>query len=188
MDLRVRYTKKIIEEAFLELLKERPLVKISVKAICEKAEINRTTYYKYYDNPYDLLNKMEAKILDDLQKRIEETNTENLQDIFRCIITDIRDKFDIYNTFFSENGDHEFRKRIFEACYSKNIAIIQRLFPMLDGTRQEWLYYFVAEGCNGVLNQWILSGMATPIDDVISFTDMLISEMNNLLPKALGRK
>ncbi len=40
-DARTQYTKKVIRECFFELLKETPLNKITVKGICERAQINR---------------------------------------------------------------------------------------------------------------------------------------------------
>ena len=46
-DLRVRYTQKVIQEAFWKILKEKPLAKITVKEICDLAEINRGTFYKH---------------------------------------------------------------------------------------------------------------------------------------------
>lgn len=47
-DARVRYTVHMIQNVFLELLKEKPVAKITVKEICEHAEINRSTFYKHY--------------------------------------------------------------------------------------------------------------------------------------------
>ena len=47
-DARVRYTVHMIQNIFLELLKEKPIAKITVKEICERAEINRSTFYKHY--------------------------------------------------------------------------------------------------------------------------------------------
>ena len=45
IDVRARYTRKIIKESFYTLLREKPVEKITVKELCEKAEINRSTFY-----------------------------------------------------------------------------------------------------------------------------------------------
>ena len=58
-DARVRYTKMVIKNSFVELLAKKPLTKVTVKEICELSEINRATFYKYYCDPYDLLEKLE---------------------------------------------------------------------------------------------------------------------------------
>ncbi len=43
--------------AFWKLYEKKQLEKISIREICQLAGYNRTTFYAYYDNIYDLLNK-----------------------------------------------------------------------------------------------------------------------------------
>lgn len=182
MDARIRYTKKVIKESFLSLLKEKNLSKITVKSICEKAEINRATFYKYYENPYNLLETLEDEQVDQLLEKIEKEEAGTLQDIFRIILTDIKENFDMYSIIFSENGDKGFRKKVFGACYKDNMEIIQNLFPSMPEDIQAWLFHFIADGCIGVLVKWIETGMVRPIDDVLEFADKLITDINKTLP------
>ena len=65
-DARVRYTKMVITQSFIKLLGKKPLSRITVKEICEAAELNRATFYKHYLDVYDLLDKMEAQFLEEL--------------------------------------------------------------------------------------------------------------------------
>ena len=44
-DHRVRLTKLLLREAFLDLLVEKPVAKITVKELCEQANVNRATFY-----------------------------------------------------------------------------------------------------------------------------------------------
>lgn len=55
MDLRVRRTHKLLWEALLAELSKRALEEITVKDICEQAMVHRTTFYKHYEDKYDLL-------------------------------------------------------------------------------------------------------------------------------------
>ena len=50
MDIRVKKTKRAIQKAFVALLREKPIEKITVKEIAERAEINKTTFYSHYEN------------------------------------------------------------------------------------------------------------------------------------------
>ena len=61
-DRRIRYTKAALRQSLLELLEEKPLSGISVKAICERADINRSTFYDHYTDQYDLLHQLEQEI------------------------------------------------------------------------------------------------------------------------------
>ncbi|GHO56693.1 TetR family transcriptional regulator [Ktedonobacter robiniae] len=54
-DLRVRRTYKLLWEALLTLLEQRPFESISVTEICEKAMVHRVTFYKHFEDKYDLL-------------------------------------------------------------------------------------------------------------------------------------
>ncbi|MDU6335629.1 MAG: TetR/AcrR family transcriptional regulator [Clostridium sporogenes] len=53
-----QYTKKMIREAFIKMLNERPLNKITVKDIATACEINRNTFYYYYTDIYALLSEI----------------------------------------------------------------------------------------------------------------------------------
>ena len=48
MDLRVKKTERAIRKAFYELMLEKPIPKITVKELAERAEINKTTFYAHY--------------------------------------------------------------------------------------------------------------------------------------------
>ena len=70
-DVRVRYTKMFIKQSLTELLKTKPLKKITVKEICEKAEINRATFYKHYLDVYDLLDQIENQLIEELKQALK---------------------------------------------------------------------------------------------------------------------
>ena len=52
-DRRILKTKRALRESLLYLLKEQPIQKISVSRLCEKSDINRSTFYTYYSSPMD---------------------------------------------------------------------------------------------------------------------------------------
>ena len=54
-DLRIRTTKNMIHQALMRLLKSKPLEKITVVELCKQAQVNRSTFYKYYGSQYDVL-------------------------------------------------------------------------------------------------------------------------------------
>ncbi len=64
MDLRIVKTQKAIREAFLALRENMPLEKIKVRDICEKALINKSTFYSHYTDVFDLSDKMENEYIE----------------------------------------------------------------------------------------------------------------------------
>ena len=57
-DRRTIYTINAIKDAFVELERETTFEKITVKALCEKAEISRATFYLHYDSLNDVLDEV----------------------------------------------------------------------------------------------------------------------------------
>ena len=64
-DHRTRVTKILIRKAFTDLLKKKPIQSISIKELCEAAQINRGTFYTHYADIYDLLEKMEEEMMEE---------------------------------------------------------------------------------------------------------------------------
>ena len=60
---RIRLTKTLLKNALLALLEKKPIERIAVSEICAQAQVNRTTFYKYYGSQYDLLAEMKRIIL-----------------------------------------------------------------------------------------------------------------------------
>ena len=61
MDIRVKKTKRAIQKTFIDLLREKPIEKITVKEIAERAEINKTTFYSHYETLDALTAEMERQ-------------------------------------------------------------------------------------------------------------------------------
>src|SRR5215472_9524879 len=65
-DLRVRRTHKLLWEALMALLSTRAFEEITVRDICERAMVHRTTFYKHYEDKYALLEQGMRQMYDEL--------------------------------------------------------------------------------------------------------------------------
>src|SRR5436305_12204831 len=65
-DLRVRRTHRLLWEALMAELSERAFEQITVKDICERAMVHRTTFYKHYEDKYALLEQGMRQMYDEL--------------------------------------------------------------------------------------------------------------------------
>ena len=75
MDLRIVKTRKNIREAFLELRSQYALEKIKVTRLCELALINKTTFYKHYQDTYALSEEIENETIVSIMNSFEHRNT-----------------------------------------------------------------------------------------------------------------
>ena len=71
MNQRTRLTKLMFRKALAQLMKDKHISQISIREICEKAELNRSTFYLHYKNVYDLLEEIENEIAAEADKAID---------------------------------------------------------------------------------------------------------------------
>lgn len=178
-DARVRYTKMVIKDNFIKLLKKQPVNKITVKDVCELAEINRATFYKHYTDCFDLLKQIEDEMIADLEHLIPELPHKNHTDMFKKMFRKIKEDGELYITIASEYGDTTFPNRILNLCYEQMYPSFEIQFPNMDKLKQEWLYYFSASGCSGVLNHWIGTGMKEDASELSKFIGDLLNKLSD---------
>lgn len=65
-DARYRKSETAIMETFIELLPERGFEEITVKDLIARAGVNRSTFYSHYADKYELIDRVEDLLLDDL--------------------------------------------------------------------------------------------------------------------------
>lgn len=180
-DARVRYTQMRIRDAFLECLSRKPVSKITVKEICDIAEINRATFYKHYADPFDLLDKLEDEALAWLQKAIDEDKFQ--RGILLTILQNVSDMGNPYSVLASANGDPGFAGRISALFYQEFLPQIAQILPGHTGEEQTAAYLFVVGGCSHLLTKWIEGGKKTPPAEVArmleSMTKTFIRAYNN---------
>ncbi|MGN1227157.1 MAG: TetR/AcrR family transcriptional regulator [Christensenellales bacterium] len=78
-DLRIRRTKKLLSITLLELMEEKPIEKISVTDICNKAMVHRTTFYSHFEDKYHLLSYVFQNIKEELFENLQ--NSEISKDL-----------------------------------------------------------------------------------------------------------
>lgn len=174
-DMRVRYTKMIIKSSFVALLKKQPVNRITVKKLCDLAEINRSTFYKHYLDIYDLMEKIEEEFTDNLKKILLSEKNKSPKEILTLIMKNLKDNDDYY-VLFSENGDPDFPKKLFEICYSID-EVHKNFCENIPENKRKFYYQFIAQGCGGILNQWITGGMKEPIEETAEFAENLIKKL-----------
>lgn len=148
-DIRTRYTQKVITESFLELLKEKPMNKVTVKEICDKAQINRSTFYKYYKDCYDLLDQLEERAITELESRIRDVKQSGMINVLIPVLKSLRSLQPLFLSLKeNEQGtdvgsvNRSFLWRLMTRCF--------RAIPMptvTDEKMQKQLYAFLSGGC-----------------------------------------
>ncbi|MDD7643021.1 MAG: TetR/AcrR family transcriptional regulator C-terminal domain-containing protein [bacterium] len=137
-DPRVIKTLRQIDEAFLNSLKETSFEKITIEMICKKALINRSTFYKYYEDKYVLLSDFLDRTLSEFREYAKvdfvmatpyNIDGEIYQSIFRNLIQHVYSKKDTYLVLWHSNLNRNvwlemtqiIQKRILETLNSTSV-------------------------------------------------------------------
>lgn len=132
-DLRVRRTKKMVGEAFIELMQEKGFDEITVKDIADRAFINRNTFYLHYRDKNDLLRAVCAYCLENWRKIHVQPRGGNENQYFRSLIVgtlqEISQKRMLYRTMMDSSGTTYFIDQLKKEISAQVLEIIGNRNP-----------------------------------------------------------
>lgn len=173
---RVKYTKLLLKESLLELMKEQPISKISVKMLCEAADINRSTFYAHYTDQYDLLRQMEQEVIAELKeyisKHVFSENSPLTIQAMKRIIDYSAENADLFKVLLSEHGDTPFQRDIMLLAQDKIISDLHNL--SIDARTSEYLQSFVINGALSILQKWLQDGMQESTQEMAELAAKLL--------------
>ena len=122
-DRRVRRTRKMLTQALMQLMQEKQIKEITVRELTDLADMNRGTFYLYYRDVYDMLEKLEDGMFDALDNiavlhETDATRQETkpiLLDIFRFV----EENQEIVRVLLSPHGDMKFLHRLYDVIREK---------------------------------------------------------------------
>ena len=162
IDRRVKYTKMVIRKSFLSILQNKPINKITIKEICEEADLNRATFYAHYADQYDLLHQIEAEFLEEIRSYLEAASYSGSEEegieILTKIFEYVKENADVCAVMLSDKGDIFFQKKVMMNMQTKFIPECATDKGMSQEDL-EYLYTFVAVGCAGIIQKWMADGM-----------------------------
>lgn len=159
MDQRVRLTRNLLKNALVQLMQEQHISKISIRALCEVADINRSTFYVHYTDQYDLLSKVEQEVLDNLNRYLskqdlDENHPMSVQVLTR-VLDYVKENVELFKALLSENCDFTFQKNLMELAQ----VISSQQNQSLDVRTQEYIKTFGFTGAISMLQKWLHNGM-----------------------------
>jgi len=158
-DRRVRRTRKILTQALTELLQQKQVNEITVKELTDLADMNRGTFYLYYKDIYDMLEKIQDEMFEKLdgifELREDEEVTEQTKPILLDLFRFIEENQEMCRVLLSPNGDMSFLHRLNEVLREKCLHIYIGMEPVANEEDFDYRYSFVVYGCAGIIRAWV---------------------------------
>jgi len=155
----VNITKRAIQEAFLAVLNEKPLGKITVKDITDRCGINRNTFYYHYQDIPALLEEICQIQVDELVNKYPELNSveECLDAAMQIVMDNKRAVMHIYNS----DNRNTYVSSLWRMCEATVTTYFNTAFTddrLSPEDRQLLIRYHKCE-CFGLILDWINNGL-----------------------------
>lgn len=169
-------TKRMMKDALLELMEHQDLVNISVTAICETADVHRSTFYKYYTDPSDLFREIEQDFLDRIPAPPQVLNQQNQE----ALLTATSDFFDFikenrktFRVLFNDSSGNSFTARLVEFLCNGYV-------PVSDSDEQSsrLIQIYIANGTVGMMREWINTGFQLSSQDLAAMMYFLSKKIS----------
>lgn len=185
IDLRIRRTYKFLTDALFELISEKPFEEISVTDICNRAMIHRTTFYKHFEDKYQLLR---VTFLDEQKSFIEKCNTDSVDDVDPDLFYTrlIRQMFD----YVSQNKDifkkgvlHPYNHYLTDLLKNTIVSSLEEHFKQ-DSLKYNIRYKvpipimaeYYAGSAISLLVWWLKNDLEISIDKMVDYMNTIISD------------
>lgn len=175
MDRRIKYTKKIIKDTFIELVTEKDIKKITVSEICAKADINRATFYRYYLDVFDLLDSIKKEFEIELKNayspKSEQDNT--VMNFAKAMLEVFLANKELVKMLFNTNNGLYFLNNILEIAYSRCKEKWEKDLPNISEEDMEYASIFIFNGALGVINFWVQNNFDKDINEIAEIIETL---------------
>ncbi len=111
-------TKKYLRKALVELMRRKPLAKITVKELTEEAEISESTFYNHYHSVFDFYEQVRNELIDDTVMTVYKFSVNSQISDFKQLIKALDYEIGISMLFLLVTEDVEFFEILFEKAYS----------------------------------------------------------------------
>lgn len=167
-DARVRYTRMVIQQNFLELLKQKPVARITVTELCQKAQINRATFYKHYLDIPDLLAQIEEELFQSIRESFDSEDVK-MKSFLLKMMQHTKEHMERYIALGSANGDPNLMTKTFMVCYESAYPLLAQNVQSLNESERQMLFQFISYGAGAALAWWVKDGMKEPVETVAQY-------------------
>ena len=155
-DNRVRYTKMVLQQALLKVLKHKRIDQVTIKEVCDEAQVNRGTFYLHYASPNDLLMEIEQQFVDEHLGYYTSYVEENYRgDYLAEMFKQILENQELCEIIMGKNGNPRFLTRLQEMMRPGVVDGWCREFPKYSRANLDYVFTYVFTGSMRLILDWI---------------------------------
>ena len=177
----VKRTKKAFENSLTELAKEYPFNKITVKMLCDRAELSRNAFYFHYKDINDLLRSIEDDIVNEIVSLLEVIEKvdfpENVYVSVEALINIFDERRNTVLMLFDKNYSVSFTTKVSKIYSDFNFKYFCRFHNNNKKTKYDFFYMFLSSGFYGIIRYWLENPGLMTKEELINLTYTLIKRL-----------
>lgn len=154
MHAKIEKTKHALLMALIRLMKTTEMGEITVSQLCQEAEINRTTFYKYYSVPLDVIEEFIQKVLDQMLS-FDQSTAQNLYEYMVMVCRLVYDNGEIMRIYTDAKGS------LMPLFHAHLLRQRNSMSFMKDGRNR-----FIAGGVSSTLMAWVVEGFPQTPEEI----------------------
>ncbi len=145
------------------MLEKKPLEKVNITELCQEAGINRTTFYRYYESPRDVLTEMQREFFEETFEHFQQPLTvSRIEHLFVCL----SEHAELVKLFFRYNSDTDWANIFTQIYNSFPVLRMTKAFQNLDENSAKLLSTYLSGGAYFLARQWIMEDIPMPPEEV----------------------
>ncbi len=177
----VRKTKKAFEKSLVSLSKDYPLNKITVKLLCENAELSRNAFYFHYEDINALIKSIEDSLTGEAKSLLESLKDigfpKNVYATVEGLINLFDDNRDTCRMLFDKSFSASFTERMSKLFCDFNYEYFVEYHGESKRVRFEFFYTFLSSGFYGMLRHWLENPTEMTKNEVIAMTYVFVKRL-----------
>lgn len=179
---RTQMTKLLLRTALIELMQEKPFRQITIKDLCERADLNRTTFYLHYTNQEAVLADVERDALEKTMEYMKNISpTVETVELIQAFLSYVKNNAPLFRILLCHSGNDAIM-----ASYMG--SVLGRLRPNLPmygpPERERYVLNFLMHGSIHVIIMWMEQGFNPSENEIAA----LIYRMCDGVSLAVGEK
>jgi AcrR family transcriptional regulator len=174
VDRRILKSRVAIKNAFMELMSEKVFDKITVKDICDGANVGNRTFYLHYLDKFDLLDKLIEEHLAELKVICQQKKDKGLVEGSIIWFKYFEQNKSFFSPLFSSNGTITFRNRFLHFVIEEIKEKVDLKNGKNKGISEEVFFRFLGMAIVGVMELYMLEATTESTDSIAEQVSILL--------------
>ena len=175
MDARIIKTKNKIKEGLLDILQTKRLNEVSISEICEKARVNRNTFYAHFATPEAVIDEIAEDYLTEQYGLFNNCTT--TKDVVVTACKHIMRHANKNIILLKNRPLHSFIKRGVEYGTNTPIYVIDNSEKQYTEKELKTIQTYIVSGAVAIIMEWLYSGMQEMPEEVGERVDFINSAL-----------